>query len=173
MVYTTPLTYASGPYTAGMTLATVDGTTLYASGIGLIENPNNLPNYTYLYQCADFCKNYYRDVYGITFSGWGAAGTWKTTYDSSKFNFYANGGNIPPRIGDILTMSGPYNTDQSVGLGHVGIITEVSNSEIKLANQNGGTGTLKPIGWTIVRNPGNNLVNPGKYKIEGWIRKKP
>lgn len=156
VIYTIP-SYFTGPYSAGTILGTVDGVTLYAAS-------NSLQCSTCTYQCTEFCRRYYGTVYGLSVggSGWGNANTW-----------YANGTGVQkiqngagaPRVGDILCLGGGTS-----GLGHVGIITEVSATQIKMANQNGGSGTMYPIGWTLTRQ-GNNIVSPTGYSVLGWLRK--
>ena len=166
MVYTLP-SYASGPYYDGMPLATVDGVGLVASGPGNIDDKSDGIS---TWQCTDFCKRYYSSVYSLSFSGWGNANQWYTN-PQTLLNKYGNGGSVAPRVGDILCLSGgPIPPGQTQGNGHVAIITEVSSTEIKMANQNGGTGSFYPIGWTLSRS-GNSVSSPSGYTVQGWLRK--
>lgn len=161
MVYTLP-SYASGPYSEGMLLATVDGVNLYASGISLTGSNLN-------YQCTRFCNNYYSQVYGMnivnTGTNGGNANTWFANASAKGLSAFTNGGSTGPRVGDVLCLSGG-----SGGYGHVGIITEVSSTQVKMANQNGGTGSFYPIGWTLSRS-GNTVSSPSGYTVQGWLRK--
>lgn len=155
VVYTLPA-YAPSPYYDGKLLGTVDGTPLYASGTTLLSQ-------TSTYQCTDFCKRYYSQVYGMTIGGWGNAALWFNN-KSGVLAKFANGSSAP-RIGDVLCLSGGAS-----GFGHVAIITEVAGNQIKMANQNGGNGTFYPIGWTLTRS-GNNVMPPTGYTVQGWMRK--
>jgi surface antigen len=155
VIYTTPL-YASAPYVNGTFLATVDGVSLYASSSTLLSS-------TSVYQCTDWCKRYYSQVYGLTIGGWGNANVWFNN-TSGILAKYANGTSAP-RIGDVLCLSGG-----SSGNGHVAIITEVSANQVKMSNQNGGTGSFYPIGWTLSRS-GNTVSSPGGFTVQGWMRK--
>jgi surface antigen len=155
VVFTTPL-YAAAPYSGGMLLATVDGVSLYASSSTLLSS-------TSIYQCTDWCKRYYSQVYGLTIGGWGNANVWFNN-TSGVLAKYANGTSAP-RIGDVLCLSGG-----SSGFGHVAIITEVSANQIKMSNQNGGTGLFYPIGWTLSRS-GNTVSSPSGFTVQGWMRK--
>jgi surface antigen len=155
VIYTSPV-YASGPYVNGSLLGTVDGVSLYASSPTLLSS-------TSTYQCTDWCKRYYSQVYGLTIGGWGNANVWFNN-TSGILAKYANGA-AAPRIGDVLCLSGG-----SSGNGHVAIITEVSSTQIKMSNQNGGTGSFYPIGWTLSRS-GNTVTSPSGFSVQGWMRK--
>lgn len=163
MVYTIP-SYAPSPWKEGTLLATVDGVGLYASGTNLIGD-----NLTY--QCTRFCNNYYAGVYGINIVNTGVNGghayTWFDNASSKKLLQFVNGGTIAPRVGDILCLKG---IGKSNPYGHVGIITEVSATEIKMANQNGGSGLFYPIGWTLARSV-NKISSPSGFIVQGWLRK--
>lgn len=153
MMYTLP-TYKPQPYTTGEIIAEVDGVNIRASG------PTNLSNIL-AYQCTVFCKNYYSSVYGLSFSGWGDAVNWINTLDT-RFEVYKYSSNpTAPRVGDILCLG--------TGLGHVAIITEVSSSEVKVAQQN--SGPWAPVGYTLSRS-GNYITPPSGYTFLGLIRKK-
>jgi surface antigen len=155
VIYTIPL-YAAAPYYNGKFLTTVDGVSLYASSSTLLSS-------TSIYQCTDWCKRYYSQVYGMTIGGWGNANVWFNN-TSGILTKYANGTSAP-RIGDVLCLSGG-----SSGNGHVAIITEVSANQIKMSNQNGGTGLFYPIGWTLSRS-GNTVSSPSGFTVQGWMRK--
>lgn len=153
MMYTLP-TYKQPPYTTGEIIAEVDGVNIRASG------PTNISGIL-AYQCTVFCKNYYNSVYGLSFSGWGNAVNWINTLDT-RFEVYKYSSNpTAPRVGDILCLG--------TGLGHVAIITEVSSSEVKVAQQN--SGPWAPVGYTLSRS-GNYITPPSGYTFLGLIRKK-
>lgn len=169
IIYTNP-SYHQGPYYDGLLIAKVNNVNLFASDTDLESNTSDN-------QCTKFCNDYYRDVYDMniiqagTTQG-GHANTWYNNYNLKGLERFSNTVSAPirPRVGDILCMSGG-----SGGYGHVGIIIEVSDTYVKLANQNGGTGTFKPVGWQINRNmssSGYKLTSPSSsYTIQGWMRK--
>lgn len=172
IVYTSPL-YTSQPYTNGTLLGTVDGANLYATG-------SDNQNLTSAFQCTEFCQRYYSQVYGIAFSRnvWGDATDWMDNQDT-RFEKQVNG-QITPRIGDILCFGGGTTTpSKPQGYGHVAIITEVSNTEVKFAHQNGGTGgyldAFIPIGGRVSRSGGSlYMISPTTtLYVKGIIRKKP
>ena len=163
MVYTLP-SYVSGPYWDGKLLATVDGIELKSSGPGNIDDDSDGVS---TWQCTDFCKRYYAGVYSLSFSGWGNAKNWYNTLDT-RFEKYPNNGSVAPRVGDIICFDN--NPSSLTKYGHVAIITEVSATQVKLAQQNSGT-TWLPIGGNVNRS-GNNLTVSG-YTVQGWLRKKP
>ena len=73
-----------------------------------------------------------------------------------------------PRPGDLIFFSGKTPTYSA---GHVGIITEVSSDEVKVAHQNGGT-NYPVIGWTLSRPSVKTINGTTIYNVLGWKRKK-
>lgn len=173
-IYTNP-SYHSGPYYDGLLIAKVNKVNVFASDWDLQSGSSDN-------QCTKFCNDYYRDVYGMniiqagTTQG-GHANTWYNNYYPKGLVRFSNQVLEPmrPRVGDILCMSGgPIPPGQTQGYGHVGIVIEVTDTYVRLANQNGGTGTFKPVGWQINRlmsSPGYKLSNPTNYVVLGWMRK--
>ena len=158
MVYTLPSYTMS--YVDGTVMGTVDGVEVRSTG----SSNQNSSSY---YQCTEFCKRYYNSVYSLSFSGWGNADQWFSNLDT-RFDKYVNNGSVGPRVGDILCMDN--NPPSSTTYGHVAIITEVSATQVKIAQQNSGI-TWLPIGGNVNRS-GNNLTVSG-YTVQGWLRKKP
>ena len=167
-IYTNP-SYHPGPYYDGLLIAKVNNVDLFASD-------TDLQNGTSYNQCTNFCNRYYEDVYSMDIVNSGTEGghanTWFANASAKGLVGFSNKVSAPirPRVGDILCMSGGGGLNR----GHVGIIIEVTDTYVKLANQNGGTGTFKPVGWQINRNmssSGYKLTNPSSYTIEGWMRK--
>lgn len=64
LVYTVPM--HSTRYGYGVHLGTVNGVTVYGAGAANIAEEGH--NY---YQCVEFCRRYYKEIYNLPFSGWG------------------------------------------------------------------------------------------------------
>jgi surface antigen len=167
MVYTLP-TYTMSSVD-GTVMGTVNGVEVRSSGTnssGAINQNLNSVN-----QCTEFCNRYYAQVYGMNIINSGTtqggnANAWFSNASAKGLLAYTNNGSMGPRIGDVLCLSGGGGS----ALGHVGIITEVSSTQVKMANQNGGTGSFYPIGWTLSRS-GNTISSPSNYNVQGWLRK--
>lgn len=163
IVYTIP-TYTMS-YSNGYTMGTVNGVAVRSSG----TRNQNTNSY---YQCTEFCERYYRQVYNLSFSRsvWGHATNWINNLDE-RFLKYANGEEAP-RVGDIVCFGGGTSN-----LGHVAIITEVSDNQVKLAQQNAGSGghlgQFAPIGGYLTRNQNSlSLAYGNSLYVKGLIRKK-
>lgn len=153
VIYTSPTHNAGNFSTNGGLLGTVSAVNLYSSGPGV--NPiTNMPstncNLSSQWQCTDFCKRYYSQVYGLTIPLISAG-----TYHNLSVNQLASyglikysPGAIAPRVGDILEFSG-----------HVMIIVGVADNKIKVAHQNSGT-ALSPT-YTELTRTGNNISTAG------------
>lgn len=126
------------------------------------------------YQCVEFCKRYYKDVYGKTLGSFqGKARNLFGLANSKGLDAFRNGGSVAPRPGDILCFDWGTKNKQGEYLGHVAIIMEVSDNQIKIAQQNSGTEALgaawAPIGGVLSRN-GNTISAPSGFKVQGWVR---
>ena len=157
MVYTLP-SYKPAPYVFGNQLCTVDGVIVYANDTDLADGNNQ-------YQCVEFYKRYYLQNYGMSLGSNGHA--FQLFTSNVALTKYANGGTKAPRVGDVFCLKG---SGTSNPFGHVAIITEVSSNQVKMANQNGGTGLLYPVGWTLSRT-GNTVSSPSGFIVQGWMRK--
>ncbi len=166
MVYTLP-TYTMSSID-GNIMGTVNGIPVKSSGIGSSGKINQ--NASSINQCTKFCNDYYATVYGMNIRHSGTEGghakTWFGNAILKGLDSFSNGGSTPPRIGDILCFDN--NPSSSTKNGHVGIITEVSDTEVKIAHQNGGT-SWAPIGGLVNRS-GNTLTVSG-FTVQGWLRK--
>lgn len=123
------------------------------------------------YQCVEFVKRYYYEVYGHKMPD--AFGHAKDLFDKSlgdrAFNSkrglmqYRNVRSYKPKVDDLLVYDG-YSGNK---FGHVAIISEVTDDEIEIVQQNMGSRSRLKIPlvqfyqyWTIA-----------DYNILGWLRK--
>ena len=123
------------------------------------------------YQCVEFVKRYYYEVYGHKMPN--AFGNAKDFFDKGledkAFNKkrglmqYRNVREYEPKVHDILVYDG-YEGNR---FGHVAIISKVTDEEVEIIQQNMGTKTRLRIPlvkfyqyWTIA-----------DYNILGWLRK--
>ena len=128
------------------------------------------------HQCTKFCLRYIEQVYQEKIVHYYRASRW--FYDNKNFsNFkrYNNGGSVAPRVGDILCFGKGTKDKDGKYLGHVAVIMEVSDTYVKIAQQNSGTGSTQdpqwyPIGGELERS-GNTIIYPdSKFEIQGWMR---
>ena len=127
-------------------------------------------------QCTNFCLRYIEQVYQEKIVHYYRASRW--FYDNKNFsNFkrYNNGGSVAPRVGDILCFGKGTKDKDGKYFGHVAVIMEVSDTYVKIAQQNSGTGSTQdpqwyPIGGELERS-GNTIIYPdSKFEIQGWMR---
>lgn len=163
-IYTSPI-YNSGAFnTAGGLLGTINGVDVRVST--QYTNYNVAAPWSQ-WQCTELCKRYYSQVYGVNLNINQDAGNWWANVPAG-FTFHPNGTKAP-RVGDILEL-------QKVGggYGHVLVIIEVKDNQIRIAHQNGGT-NLAPIGAILSRS-GNSIISPwtspqSNFTVKGIIRK--
>ncbi|MDH4460345.1 MAG: CHAP domain-containing protein [Flectobacillus sp.] len=123
-------------------------------------------NTGYKWQCVEYVNRYYYLVYGMNLKSSAIYGNAKGYYESNVHTSiglvkYANGGSVPPEIGDILvSTTGTY--------GHVAIVQGVSASKIDIIDQNFSYNSSR----SLTRN-GNTIGSFGSgYTVSGWVRKK-
>lgn len=168
MLYTLPsfISHLNETYYNGKIIGAVNGINIKASG------PTNQASQSggSIYQCVEFVKRYYSSIYGISFLSWGTAynGYYVSQSDLEEFNNNNTKANGEPRPGDLIFFSGKTS---AYSAGHVGIITEVSYNEVKVAHQNGGT-NYPIIGWTLSRPSSKSINGTTIYNVLGWKRKK-
>ena len=175
LVYTQPL-YLNDFGTYGKSLGSANGVDVFCNsliykGKVLKENQNGADH-----QCTKFCLRYIEQVYQEKIVHYYRASRW--FYDNKNFsNFkrYNNGGSVAPRVGDILCFGKGTKDKDGKYLGHVAVIMEVSDTYVKIAQQNSGTGSKQnpqwyPIGGELERS-GNTIIYPdSKFEIQGWMR---
>ena len=168
MVYSNPsfISHTSETYYDGKVIGSVNGVKIYASGPTNIASQSGGSDY----QCVEFVKRYYgKPIYNVTFPSWGTAynGYYVSQPDLESFDNNNTKANGEPRPGDLIFFSGK---TAAYSAGHVGIITEVSHNEVKIAHQNGGT-NYPIIGWTLSRPSSKSINGTTIYNVLGWKRK--
>lgn len=116
------------------------------------------------YQCVEFCKRYYNNVYGMSIGSVYSATNWYNNASDFGFTAYANG-TKEPRVGDAVCWGGGDGNT-----GHIGVIIEVDSYYVKVAHQNGAD---KPaIGMRMDRLNSTTLANPlNSRPLLGIMRK--
>ncbi|MGF6906380.1 CHAP domain-containing protein [Fusobacterium sp. PH5-44] len=154
-----------------------NGVKVYYNGsVGTVVGRNLTPdgyNLGLKYQCVEFVKRYYYEYYGHKMPD--SYGHAKDFFDSKikdgeknpKRNLiqYKNSSSSKPKVSDLIIF-GPTISNR---YGHVAIISEVSENQIEIVQQNPG-----PYANSRVTYPLANVE--GKWKIEndrvlGWLRK--
>lgn len=166
LVYTLPM--YSNNFVLGKTLGVANGVEVKCN-----NNGNNMHGKN-TYQCVQFCKRYYSQIYKKELGSFHDHARNLFDLAQSKGLVSIKNGSAPPRVGDILCFDKGSKDDKGQYNGHVAIIMEVADSYIAIAQQNSGDGSSKnpawyPIGGRITRN-GNSLVAPRGFEIQGWIR---
>ncbi len=148
------------------TLGTINAVSVNASQPGTNLNFTG----TNYWQCTEFCKRYYSQVYGMNFT-YGNAGTWWN--NASSYGLYAVPVGQPPRVGDILEFYRPNNTAGQFVAGHVMIVNEVKSNSIIVSHQNGGTNAPLRQSFSIVGNtvPSSALSSWSGALFKGFLRK--
>ena len=166
LVYTLPM--YSNNFVLGKTLGVANGVEVKCN-----NNGNNMHSKN-TYQCVQFCKRYYSQIYKKELGSFHDHARNLFDLAQSKGLVSIKNGSAPPRVGDILCFDKGSKDDKGQYNGHVAIIMEVADSYIAIAQQNSGDGSSKnpawyPIGGRITRN-GNSLVAPRGFEIQGWVR---
>lgn len=164
LLWTSPLYNTSAPYN-GYLYGTANGVNVNASG-------TTNQSLTSTWQCVEFIKRYYLQVYGMNFGSNGNAINYNTSVPAGMVR-YANGSSTAPRPGDIIVFNSPAASNGTV-YGHIGIVMEVATSYVKIAHQNGGTNaSYGPIGAYITRsgNTVGKMYNSNSYPTLCWLRK--
>lgn len=135
--------------------------------------PQDRGLYGYQFQCVEFVRRFYATNDGLNTANqndsWPKIGAAKDFYTSATaldMQQFQNGKtSVRPLPDDIIVF------DSGTGFGHVAIIVDVTETDVKLMEQN-----WDPSGYKILpaqRNlDGTYYIPPrGKYKILGWLRK--
>ena len=126
------------------------------------------------YQCVDYVKRFYSSL-GYTIGSWGYASNYYDRNTNGVLSRYPQGGSIPPAPGDILCFDDnceiqPDGTVRCVGnsYGHVAIVTEVTDSLIRIIEQNWSSRyATRPLTLTVTQ--GNYILDESaNYPIQGW-----
>jgi len=139
---------------------------------------NNCKSYNYIdgnyigikWQCVEYVRRYYYIVYGLDLASLHSGDAHaKTFYDNATtmgLYRYADGGQTPPAVGDILVSDGG-------NYGHVAIVKSIAGDQLCTIQQNflndGNDGDLC---LTISETGGNYSIEgfSDGYPIRGWLR---
>lgn len=164
-------------YTVGQQIDSLNGVYVYYNGgVSHVSGRNLAPdgyNLGMKYQCVEFVKRYYYeylkhmmpDSYGNAkdfFDSRLADGVKNTKRDLMQ---YSNPGKTQPAIGDLLVYNGSILNEY----GHVAIVSNVTDKEIEVIQQNPGPfGTSREI---FALNYENGTWKIAHKRILGWLRK--
>lgn len=128
----------------GDVIAVVDGIPIHYHR----EGRNKRGRYGLEYQCVEFVNRWLVAKGFKNLTRTGDAHTYFTEAKSKGLTAYSNGGDVAPKVGDILVFS---SSDQKYG--HVAIVLEVNENSVKVAQQN-----------ATIRTPSKVLVKPVPYE---------
>ncbi len=148
----------------------------YNGGVNHVEKRNvkNGYNLGLKYQCVEFVKRYYYeylnhkmpDTYGHAKSFYNKNLIDATLNKQRNLTQYSNPSQTKPMVNDLIIMDKTFFNP----FGHVAIISEVTESEIEIIQQNAGAFLPTRIRLSLLK------TAEGKWKIEqtkvlGWLRK--
>lgn len=165
----------SPPHAVGDVIDSYHGVTVHFNGpVGNVTERNLAPNGYNLgqkYQCVEFAKRYYYQVYGHEMPD--AYGNAKDFFNpklsDGAFNKsrgllqFINGGKGLPQPGDLIIF-GPASHNR---YGHVAIVTEVTPADIEYIQQNPGPN--EPSRKRLAFKEGSTRLNSAR--LLGWLRK--
>ncbi|MGJ8656246.1 MAG: CHAP domain-containing protein [Akkermansiaceae bacterium] len=167
---------ATPTYQLGDIMDDLNGINIYYNGDSSVDLGRNLApdgyNLGLKYQCVEFVKRYYYEKLNHRMpNAWGHA---RDFYDPSipdgtlnprrALLQFQNGGISKPQPEDIIIFS-PSETNQ---YGHVAIISQVTDTQIEIAQQNSGpTGSPRA---TLELTHQNNTWKVSTPRIQGWLR---
>ena len=164
-------------YTIGQTIDSLNGVPVYFNGgvDNVLDRSITKDGYNLglKYQCVEFVKRYYYEyLHHKMPDSYGHAKDYfdKTLTDGQKnekrnLTQYTNSSKTKPQISDLIIFSGTFFNR----FGHVAIISNVSDSEVEIIQQNSG-----PFGKTREKFSVKSIN--GKWEINnkrvlGWLRK--
>jgi len=118
------------------------------------------------YQCVEYVRRFYRIAKNVDTSTAAWKGHGKTYYATAQAKglvAYPNSGPTRPEPDDVLVWSGGK-------YGHVAIITDVTDTQVKIIEQNWSNGGVRYLPLNIV-NGNYTITGSGKYSVIGWVRK--
>src|ERR1700722_9603319 len=159
----------------GTSLGSFNGVAAYSNCYPTFDSNTENPAGTGLeWQCVEFVRRYYAQVYGapLSKSNLGNANQWYNNYTQLGLERFANGGSTAPQPGDIITSAGPSGSN-----GHIGIASSVSSNQLCAVMQNWSEGASDINGshcMSLTKSGSNYFVGPfdasGQYSIQGWLR---
>ncbi len=147
----------------------------YGSVIGAFNGVEVRSNLGHLYdgtwQCVEFVRRYYTQVFGINLQSMhtGNANTWYSNAGKMNLASYPNGSKPRPQVGDILVSSG-----NSSNVGHIAVIRSVTDTQVCVAEQNFNNDArdvnhCMPMSGSSASGYTVSPFGPG-YAITGWLR---
>lgn len=138
-------------------------------GVPAYSNEKNTGTGEGPWQCVEYVKRFYAEVYGINL---GPVGTALRAFEiwgkREDFEKYENGSSHFPTPDDILCFSGG-------NFGHVAIVTELGEEEIEIIEQNFSKDKARARIKVKIEN-GGYFISPrgrkGEYKVIGWLHYK-
>ncbi|RJQ30655.1 CHAP domain-containing protein [Candidatus Parcubacteria bacterium] len=116
------------------------------------------------FQCVDYVKRFYLEIFHFSIGSWGNGGNYFFTGPQYGLTPYAQNGDISPQPDDILCFSGG-------GFGHVAIITSVGPSEITVIEQNWSLySAFRTLPLTVSGGKYNVHSGSSSYSVQGWLR---
>ncbi|NIA09524.1 MAG: CHAP domain-containing protein [Nitrospiraceae bacterium] len=138
------------------------------------------------YQCVEYVNHFYNKIFNMTL-GTGDGRDYYIDASGKGLDRYANGGDVIPRVGDILCFD---DSDPSTpgckdfvwdeqtqerkcieAYGHVAIIRNVGSVDIKVIQQNWYNDTRDNNKSIVYSSASNEVHSLGKYVVQGWLRK--
>ncbi|OWY21865.1 hypothetical protein B6N25_08410 [Sphingobacteriales bacterium TSM_CSS] len=122
-------------------------------------------NTGYRWQCVEYVNRYYYMIYNMDLKStpmYGNAAGYYTYTNHASIGLlkYANGGSVPPQVGDMIV-----STSQTYG--HIAIVTSVTSTTVGIIDQNFSSNSAR----TLTRS-GNTVAGfSTSYTVAGWIRK--
>ncbi|HEY1074517.1 MAG TPA: CHAP domain-containing protein [Patescibacteria group bacterium] len=161
------------PY--GTELGRIDGVVAFSSGDRLWKSPKEGNQY----QCVDLVKRFVQSkgVKWVSLDGQAAASLFPMVEAGRVpgLTSFVNGGNEQPQRGDVVCFS-------DGGLGHMGIVYEVQNDEVRLIEQNWHAQPNLYLGLPLKKTEGmyeleGRTTKPLKgamvfWRVQGWVRVK-
>jgi len=147
----------------------------YNGGVRHIGGRNVVDGYNVglKYQCVEFVKRYYLEHYNHKMPD--SYGHAKSFYDPDikdgdinkrrDLTQFSNPGSTKPKVGDLIVMR-PSRTNK---FGHVGIVSEVTDKDVEMIQQNGGTFASTRVRFGLGRNEGEWWIE--NERVLGWLRK--
>ncbi len=165
-------------YEVGQPIDEYNNVTVYYNGnVSNVAGRNLAPdgyNLGLKYQCVEFVKRYYYEYFNHKMpNSYGHAkdffnikvndGQWNSDRALLQFK---NGGSFKPQANDLIVWDG----NQWNPYGHVAIVYEVTENEVKIIQQNSGPTAASRI--AIKYTNSNNSFTIQDDEILGWLRKK-
>jgi len=163
-------------YEVGQVIDSLNGVAVYYNGgVRHVDGRHVVDGYNVglKYQCVEFVKRYYLeyfqhkmpDSYGHAISFYDVGLKDGALNKRRNLLQFSNPSSSKPKVGDLIVM----DATRSNQFGHVAIVSEVSESEIELIQQNGGAFASTRIRIGLRKK--NNKWEVKNSRVLGWLRK--